>query len=96
VPILTGENVYPPSAPVVMVTVRLVPSFVRLTLAPGTTAPDGSETVPRIVPVSIWHQAGAAKAIKVRIRKVRVFERSVQAQFAAMRIISSVFVTGSG
>ena len=39
---------------------KLVPSLVSVTLAPGTTAPDWSLTVPRIAPVSTWANVGRA------------------------------------
>ena len=39
-----------------------VSSFVIVTLAPAITAPVGSVTVPRIVPVIFWAKAGVASS----------------------------------
>src|SRR5262245_28042568 len=41
-----------PSAPVTVSRVRLVPAFFRTTVAPGSTPPPESVTVPEICPVS--------------------------------------------
>src|ERR1700730_10865393 len=54
----TGVNLYPPSDPVVVDRVALVPSLVRVTVAPRTSAPEASVTVPRIAPVSTWARRG--------------------------------------
>src|ERR1700722_4832835 len=61
----TGVNLYPPSDPVVVDRVALVPSLVRVTVAPRTSAPEASVTVPRMAPVSTWACRG--KALRNRI-----------------------------
>jgi hypothetical protein len=38
--------------------------FLAVTAAPGTTAPEGSFTVPRIVAVGNWAKTGTAKQKK--------------------------------
>ena len=50
-----------PSPPVEAVSSKPVPTFTALTLAPGTTAPVPSETVPTIEPYSTCAEAGAAE-----------------------------------
>src|SRR5260370_25226061 len=48
----------------VVATLTFPPGPLAVTLAPGTTAPEGSVTWPRTVPVPIWPQA-AAVMIKI-------------------------------
>src|SRR5205814_368962 len=47
-----------PSLPVVTAKAAAVPSFVSVTFAPLTTAPEGSVTVPVMEPVSTWAWSG--------------------------------------
>jgi hypothetical protein len=42
-----------------------VPTLVSVTVAPGTTPPDVSRTVPWITPVSTWAAAGRANIAAV-------------------------------
>src|SRR5215469_5021107 len=58
----TGENVYVPESPVVVVSSAPVPSLVRVMVAPLRTAPDASVTVPEMLPVSTC--AGRRLALK--------------------------------
>jgi hypothetical protein len=53
-PIFTGEKVYCPSDPVVVVAEMLVASLVSVTFALGIAAPLGSRIVPDIDPMSTW------------------------------------------
>ncbi len=55
-----GVKMYVPSVRVTVVSVNDCPSWVMVTVAPGSTPPEASFTVPRIVPVSTWAPAGAA------------------------------------
>jgi hypothetical protein len=57
--------VYAPDSFVVTLTVMLVPMFFTATLAPGTTAPLGSVTVPEIVPRYSWPETLIAKIAKI-------------------------------
>src|ERR1035438_3232213 len=59
-----GVNLNSPSDPVVVESVALVPSLVRVTVAPRTCAPEASVTVPRMAPVSTW--ARRAEALRNR------------------------------
>src|SRR5208283_5228267 len=52
---------YSPTLPVVTVTARSVPKFVTVTVAPETTAPEVSVTVPAMRPVSDWAKEKIAK-----------------------------------
>src|SRR5262249_23844993 len=46
---------------------RFVAGFVRITLAPAITAPDGSLTLPVICPVGAWAQRAQANAANTTI-----------------------------
>ena len=57
-----------------------VPSFVTVTLTPGTTAPLSSETSPRIVPNDVWALAereknNAAANATHRVRNIEFLRR---------------------
>src|SRR5260370_42135732 len=41
--------------------------LVAVTVAPGTSAPEGSVTSPRIVPVTVWATAGSARLAASKI-----------------------------
>ena len=49
---------YSPFALVTTLRLKPVPVFTSVTVAPGTTAPVESFTIPRIVPVTAWAPAG--------------------------------------
>jgi hypothetical protein len=53
VPVGNCGATYSPNASVTTVRLYCVPSFVRTTLAPATTAPVESVTVPRMVPATV-------------------------------------------
>src|SRR6476660_9744640 len=57
----TGVNLYPPSAPVVVVNSAPVPSLDKVTLAPLIEPPEASETTPEIEPASTCASDGAAE-----------------------------------
>src|SRR6516225_1965757 len=56
----TGVNLYPPSAPVVVVSSAPVPSLDKVTLAALMAPPEASETTPEIEPVSTCANDGNA------------------------------------
>src|SRR5215472_531533 len=56
----TGVNLYPPSAPVVVVSSAPVPSLDKVTLAALMAPPEASETTPEIEPVSTCAYDGNA------------------------------------
>src|ERR1700719_4291863 len=58
-PILTGENLYSPSEPVVVLSEALVPWLVRVTETPLTVPPEASVTVPEMLPASTCARRGA-------------------------------------
>jgi hypothetical protein len=53
---------YSPRSEVMAMAWALVPSWVAVTVTPGSTAPELSRTVPTIDPVSIWAAAGTTPA----------------------------------
>jgi len=61
-----SEIKYVPAELVVVVRTVPVAVFLAVTAAPATTAPDGSVTVPLIIPVSVWqNMRGETTAIRV-------------------------------
>src|SRR5215470_19646986 len=56
----TGVNLYPPSAPVVVVSSAPVPSLDKVSLASLMAPPEASETTPEIEPVSTCAYDGNA------------------------------------
>src|SRR5437773_12164495 len=66
-------RLYRPELVLTVLVVTPVPTLTALTLAPGTAAPDGSDTVPRTPPAWPWPNscvpAAAIKANKMRRTK---------------------------
>src|SRR5262245_52703906 len=67
-PVGSDGAVYSPSRPLVTTRVVPVPTLVSVTVAPGTTAPELSVTVPTIVPVTAWANAGGDQRDATRTR----------------------------
>src|SRR6516225_8476212 len=66
--VLAGSSgaTYSPSAFVFTVRIDPVPSLRTITATLGTTAPVGSETTPRIVPVVFWASSGARSKVTMQ------------------------------
>jgi len=69
VPVGSIGAVYSPLGSVITARVRPVDVFVSVTLAPGIAAPDESRTVPRMVPLTAWPDAGGGDNQGRRARK---------------------------
>src|SRR4030095_11407393 len=79
---------YVPSGRLMRVRAKAWPSCVSVTLAPETTAPEPSLTVPRIVPVSTWAKAVAATTHR------QTTATAVRAPFAGERMPNPLCLTG--
>src|ERR1700751_58725 len=71
---MTLDTTNPPSASVVTVRVTPLWTSVTVTVAAGSAAPDGSRTVPTILPVVLWENAEVLEA-KTRHKNTRISMR---------------------
>src|SRR5688572_16425744 len=66
---------YAPSAPVTVVWVAPVASFLTVTLAPGTAAPEESRTTPVTRPSPVWAKAGVAATAAIKMSEIARVQR---------------------
>src|SRR5436309_1100417 len=69
-PVGTSPNEYDPAPFVTVERLKPVFSFLTVTVAPGTTAPVLSVTVPRRLAVILWAEDGAANATRRIVRQI--------------------------
>src|SRR5206468_7499326 len=70
VPVGNSPNEYDPTPFVTVERLKPVFSFFTVTVAPGTTAPVLSVTVPRMLAVILWAKEGMANATTTNVRQI--------------------------
>jgi hypothetical protein len=69
-PVGNSPNEYDPDPFVTVVRLKPLFSFLTVTVAPGTTPPVLSVTVPRRLAVILWAEDGAANATRKIVRQI--------------------------